>query len=48
MDRVLARERRRLAIDATYLANPRDTFTPMQSDRLSRISESGGLHQSGG
>lgn len=46
--RVLARERRRLAIDATYLANLRDTLTPEQNDRLFRIAEGAGLDQPGG
>lgn len=48
MDRVFARERRRLAIDATYLADLRDTLTPEQNDRLFSIAEGGGLDQPGG
>lgn len=45
LGRLLAQERRALAIDATYLAHLRDSLTPEQNDRLSRIAEDSGLDQ---
>jgi len=47
-ERIFARERRSLANDATYLAELRDSLTPEQNERLSKMAGEGGLDQPGG
>lgn len=47
-ERVFTQERRSLANEATFLAELRDTLTPEQNERLSRLAQGAGLDRPGG